>query len=205
MYLFLYFILSLLEWKQMVSFPQSDNPITESPALIRPSSSEPSCTVTVFDEAACDSWNLVLQSTIALPTTDLCSNMTYSNSNGNAHGTWNRIIMDISVTENGTQFDRYGAMWINGVEILRTTTAEPTSEGIAWTIEKDLTTYSSMFADTTSESAPLVATLSIPNNIDDTYTGVPLVTTTIPIPRMTLTTQRLRSWPSPTPPVTGSR
>lgn len=58
---------------------------------------------------------------------------------------------------------------MGGVEILRTTTAEPTAQGIAWHVEKDLTDYAQLFAQVQTVS------LSIPNNVDDTYTGVPLV------------------------------
>lgn len=76
-------------------------------------------------------------------------------------------------SENGTQYDRYGAFWLGGVELLRTTTAEPTSEGIVWKLEKDVTAYSQLFLVAQS------ASLSIPNNIDSTYTGIPLVTITL--------------------------
>jgi hypothetical protein len=75
----------------------------------------------------------------------------------------------MKVSENGTQFDRYGAFWIGGVELLRTTTAEPTADGIEWAVEKDVTLYMEYLR---SEHT---AYLSIPNNIDKTYTGIPLV------------------------------
>lgn len=53
---------------------------------------------------------------------------------------------------------------------MRTTTAEPTPNGIIWTVEKDITRYSDYLSN------PNIATLSIPNNVDSTYTGIPLVT-----------------------------
>lgn len=77
------------------------------------------------------------------------------------------------ISENGTQYDRYGAFWIGGVELLRTTTAEPTPDGIIWTVEKDITRYADYLLN------PNVATLSIPNNVDSTYTGIPLVTISV--------------------------
>lgn len=54
--------------------------------------------------------------------------------------------------------------------MLRTTTAEPTASGIVWKLEKDVTAYSQLFFSSHS------ASLSIPNNVDSTYTGIPLVT-----------------------------
>ena len=41
----------------------------------------------------------------------------------------------MEATEIGLQFDRFGALWIGDIEILRTTTPEPTSTGIIWNIE----------------------------------------------------------------------
>ena len=35
----------------------------------------------------------------------------------------------------GVQFDRYGALWLGEVELLRTTTPEPSPDGIEWRIE----------------------------------------------------------------------
>lgn len=62
---------------------------------------------------------------------------------------------------------RYGALWLGNIELLRTTTPEPTAAGIAWNIEKDVTIYGSYFT-----TPNLTAYLAIPNNIDSTYTGV---------------------------------
>ena len=76
--------------------------------------------------------------------------------------------MKFAASEQGTQFDRYGALWIGDIEVLRTTTAEPTPDGITWSFEKDLTVYGNYFKST----SPLYTLLSIPNNIDSTYTGV---------------------------------
>lgn len=114
--------------------------------------------VMIFEDAPCSSWDLVSSAQYIPP---------------ESSGPWSRIILDVSFTENGTQFDRYGALWLGGVELLRTTTAEPTADGIFWFIEKDVTLYSDYFKQ---ES---IARLSIPNNIDDTYTGIPLATVSL--------------------------
>lgn len=42
----------------------------------------------------------------------------------------------------GTQFDRIAAVWINGVELLRTSTEEPDRKaGVTWEVAKDVSTY----------------------------------------------------------------
>ena len=51
---------------------------------------------------------------------------------------------------------------------MRTTTAEPTDEGVEWYVEKDITVY----ADYIRSTEGLYAYVAIPNNIDDTYTGI---------------------------------
>ena len=52
--------------------------------------------------------------------------------------------------------------------VLRTTTAEPVTEGTTWIVEKDISIYSNYLYSTPG----LVATLNLPNNVDATYTGV---------------------------------
>ena len=52
--------------------------------------------------------------------------------------------------------------------IQRTTTPEPTSAGITWDIEKDVTIYGDYFRS----NSDIYTSLSIPNNVDSTYTGV---------------------------------
>lgn len=164
--LFNFFIIFLLQ-KEILSslnsfniltskFPEYDNPITEEPLLKRPNST--STIITIFKEVECTSWNLILTSNYIPP---------------KENKKWSKIIFDMKITENGTQYDRYGAFWIGGLEILRTTTAEPTSGGIEWNVEKDLTEYTSYLLQSN------IATLSIPNNVDSTYTGIPLVTITL--------------------------
>ena len=66
----------------------------------------------------------------------------------------------------GRQYDRLGYLHVGGVEVLRTSTPEPSADGIAWNVEKDVTRYSDTF-----RSAQPVEML-IGNAVDDTYTGV---------------------------------
>lgn len=43
---------------------------------------------------------------------------------------FNRVVLNLTVTVAGTQFDRLGAMYLGDTEIWRTTTSEPTLNGI---------------------------------------------------------------------------
>ena len=77
-------------------------------------------------------------------------------------------MLEFTATEKGTQYDRVGALWIGNLEVLRTTTAEPTAAGIEWHFERDLTDYREYISSTPN----LYTSLSIPNNVDSTYTGI---------------------------------
>lgn len=61
-------------------------------------------------------------------------------------GSWASVVLSLTITSQGTQFDRLSSIFLNGVEIMRTSTAEPTLDGIIWTIEKDVTRYVSLLA-----------------------------------------------------------
>ncbi|KAI8989648.1 peptide N-acetyl-beta-D-glucosaminyl asparaginase amidase A-domain-containing protein [Trametes punicea] len=61
-------------------------------------------------------------------------------------GSWAGISLNFTVTSNGTQFDRLGIFTFQNVEIWRTSTPEPTLDGIIWTYLKDVTRYIPLFA-----------------------------------------------------------
>lgn len=50
--------------------------------------------------------------------------------------------MNLTVTSKGRQFDRLGLMYLGDIEVFRTSTAEPTANGIAWTYIKEMDQYS---------------------------------------------------------------
>jgi hypothetical protein len=56
-------------------------------------------------------------------------------------------------------------MYLDDIEIFRTSTAEPTPSGIIWTYTKDVSAYSTLF------NAPHKIIFDLGNLIDDTYTG----------------------------------
>jgi len=80
------------------------------------------------------------------------------------------VILKVTGKVAGVQYDRVGAIWFNGVEILRMTTPEPPSthgKGIVWKVERDLTEYAGALFQQTGE-----VQVQIPNIINNVYTGV---------------------------------
>ena len=81
-------------------------------------------------------------------------------------GPWAKVVMTMSATvKTGTQFDRIGDVLIGGVTLLHLTTAEGESGETSWSIQRDVTEYSSVLAATQP------AYFIIGNQTDGTYTG----------------------------------
>ncbi|MER6068160.1 peptide-N4-asparagine amidase [Streptomyces sp. NPDC001817] len=79
---------------------------------------------------------------------------------------WSKVVLRLDGKVKGRQYDRLGYLHVGGVEILRTSTPEPSPDGIAWHVEKDVTRYSDTFR------GPQGVEMLIGNVVDDTYTGV---------------------------------
>ncbi|XP_009615061.1 peptide-N4-(N-acetyl-beta-glucosaminyl)asparagine amidase A-like [Nicotiana tomentosiformis] len=79
---------------------------------------------------------------------------------------FSKIVLEWQATCKGRQFDRIFGVWLSGVEILRSCTAEPTATGIFWTVKKDITRYYSLLM----KNQTLAVYLG--NIVDSTYTGV---------------------------------
>ncbi|KAK1431033.1 hypothetical protein QVD17_14230 [Tagetes erecta] len=79
---------------------------------------------------------------------------------------FDKIVLEWSATSKGRQFDRIFGVWLGGVELLRSCTAEPRPIGIEWTVKKDVSRYYSLFM----KNQTLAVYLG--NLIDTTYTGV---------------------------------
>ncbi|MDF3299390.1 peptide-N4-asparagine amidase [Streptomyces tropicalis] len=79
---------------------------------------------------------------------------------------WSKVVLRLDGKVKGRQFDRLGYLHVGGVEILRTSTPEPSPDGISWSVEKDVTRYSDTFRR--AEDVEML----IGNVVDDTYTGV---------------------------------
>ncbi|EEF37846.1 peptide-N4-(N-acetyl-beta-glucosaminyl)asparagine amidase A [Ricinus communis] len=88
---------------------------------------------------------------------------------------FSKIILEWNATCKGRQFDRIFGVWLGGVELLRSCTAEPRATGIFWSVQKDITRYySSLLKDETQELAVYLGNL-----VDSTYTGVYRVNVTL--------------------------
>ncbi|MER6785154.1 peptide-N4-asparagine amidase [Streptomyces sp. NPDC000658] len=124
------------------------DPLTAAPAVTRPHSR--SCEVTLADARFRD---FTPYRGSYLPP-DGCGDR------------WSKVVLRLDGKVKGRQFDRLGYLHVGGVEILRTSTPEPSPDGIEWSVEKDVTRYSDTF-----RSAQDVEML-IGNVVDDTYTGV---------------------------------
>lgn len=73
--------------------------------------------------------------------------------------------MNFTVTSKGRQFDRLAIMYFNSTEIWRTSTAEPTFNGIRWEYVKDLSTYMYFW------NSPQKIIFDLGNLVNDVYTG----------------------------------
>jgi hypothetical protein len=81
---------------------------------------------------------------------------------------WSLVVLSFSVAIAGDQYDRVAAVWLDGAELLRTTTAEPTPDGVRWTVRKDVTRHSALLRSPTSG----VLSVMLENLVNDQYTGV---------------------------------
>ncbi|MFF7295904.1 peptide-N4-asparagine amidase [Streptomyces sp. NPDC008265] len=88
-------------------------------------------------------------------------------------GRWAKVVLRLDGKVKGRQYDRLGHVSVGGVEILRTSTPQPSPDGITWSVEKDVTRY----RDTLARPQPVE--MLIGNVVDATYTGVIDVTVTL--------------------------
>ncbi|KAL9049592.1 MAG: hypothetical protein Q9162_007133, partial [Coniocarpon cinnabarinum] len=82
-----------------------------------------------------------------------------------ANCNFNRVTLNLTVTSAGRQFDRLGIVYLNSTEIWRTSTAEPTADGIIWTYVKDVSHLLALWRE------PQTLIFDLGNLIDDTYTA----------------------------------
>ncbi|KAI7962979.1 hypothetical protein MJO28_001073 [Puccinia striiformis f. sp. tritici] len=75
-------------------------------------------------------------------------------------GDWASVIFNLTTTSIGRQYDRLGRLYLNDIEIWRTSTAEPTPTGIVWTMTRDVSKYIPLL------SSPGLLSLDIGNIVD---------------------------------------
>lgn len=92
---------------------------------------------------------------------------------------WNRAVLEFSAACAGEQSDRIAAVWLDGVEVLRTSTAKPSQVGVFWKVRKDVTHFSAILVRTAAEQrgrkkpgAPRFLSVILENSVDDFYKGV---------------------------------
>ncbi|MEV0642569.1 peptide-N4-asparagine amidase [Streptomyces sp. NPDC050619] len=79
---------------------------------------------------------------------------------------WSKVVLRLDGKVKGRQFDRLGYLHVGGVEIFRTSTPQPSPDGIEWSVEKGVTRYSDTFRR--GQDVEML----IGNVVDDTYTGI---------------------------------
>jgi Peptide N-acetyl-beta-D-glucosaminyl asparaginase amidase A len=91
---------------------------------------------------------------------------------------------NLTVTSRGRQFDRLGILYFGDVEVFRTSTAEPSPQGIVWSYCKEMTQYLALW------QTPQKIIFDLGNLVNDIYTGsfdVTLTATFFTIPNPVVT------------------
>lgn len=125
-----------------------DDPRTAAPAVERPATE--SCTVKIVDERFDDftPYTGTFTPPAACP------------------GPWNKVVLRMEGKVQGVQYDRLGHLEVGGVTLFKTSTPEPSRDGIAWSVEKDVSAYAPLL------TRPQPVWMLIGNVVNDTYTGV---------------------------------
>ncbi|GIM93291.1 hypothetical protein Ato02nite_050840 [Paractinoplanes toevensis] len=125
-----------------------DDPRTAAPPIVAPPGK--SCSTTIVDHAFAGYDTYV--SAFTPPAA--------------CRGPWAKVVLRLDGDVKGRQYDRLGWLTIGGVMVFKTSTPEPSPDGIAWSVEKDVTSYSALLR------SPQAVNMYLGNTVDDTYTGV---------------------------------
>ncbi len=85
-------------------------------------------------------------------------------------GHWADVVLDVSGTESGRQFDRLCEVFAGPSEIFLGVTPEPTPAGIRWHVQKNITGYLPLLSGTQT------FTTFVDNFLSTTDNGVPVIT-----------------------------
>ncbi|WP_347350222.1 peptide-N4-asparagine amidase [Intrasporangium sp.] len=132
-----------------------DDPMTAEPPVPTPPTSR--CSVTIVDHEFRD-WSV--------------QHTPYTPPAGCA-GPWSKVVLRLDGSVAGRQYDRLGWVDVSGVRVMTLSTPEPSTDGISWHVERDVTDLAPLFR------SPGDVTAYIGNTVDDTYTGVFDVTVTL--------------------------
>jgi Peptide N-acetyl-beta-D-glucosaminyl asparaginase amidase A len=132
-------------------FTTTANPVTLDPPVKVPPVSP--VVVTIADNAAFGNGPPPAVSTVALP-----------------QGRWAEVVLDVTGSESGRQYDRLCEVFDGPVQIFLGVTPEPTPAGITWHVQKDITGYLPLLAGTRTFST------YVDNYLSSVDTGIPVIT-----------------------------
>ncbi|KAI3755737.1 hypothetical protein L1987_55543 [Smallanthus sonchifolius] len=152
-------------------------------STVKPTTLQPHLTTTASTNNIPPTTYFEVTKPIQLPNTKPCSTHVLSHDFASTYGrppvtaqyappsncpsnNFNKIVLQWTATSKGRQFDRIFGVWLGGVELLRSCTAEPRATGIEWTVKKDITRYYPLLM--TNQTLAVY----IGNIVDTTYTGV---------------------------------
>lgn len=132
-------------------FSTTDNPITLDPPVKVPSTRP--VTVTIADKAPFGNAPSPYSSTVTLP-----------------KGRWATVVLDITGSEQGRQYDRLLDVYDGAEQIFLGVTPEPTAAGITWHVTKDVTGYLPLLNGTRTFQT------YVDNYLSSVDTGIPVIT-----------------------------
>jgi len=142
---------SATEAAQAPEFQTTANPTTLDPPVVTPPTHP--TVVTVVKNAAFGNGPPPAMSTVDLPT-----------------GRWSTVVLSITGTEKGTQYDRLLEVFDGPTEIFLGVTPEPTPAGITWHVEKNVTGYLPILAGQRTFST------YVDNYLSSVDNGIPTIT-----------------------------
>jgi hypothetical protein len=125
-----------------------DDPRTAAPPVAKPPTR--SCTVPIVDHKFANFDNFVG----AYSPPAACA------------GPWAKVVLHMDGAVAGRQFDRLGWLTIGDVMVFKTSTPEPSPDGIRWSVDKDVSSYAPLLR------SPRQVVMFLGNVVDDTFTGV---------------------------------
>lgn len=132
-------------------FTTTANPVTLDPPVRVPPTKP--VVVTIADNAAFGNGPPPATSTATLP-----------------KGQWAEVVLDVTGTETGRQFDRLCEIFDGPTQIFLGVTPEPTPAGITWHVQKDITGYLPILTGTRTFST------FVDNFLSDVDNGIPTIT-----------------------------